>query len=158
MSTWEKNFIDTDKAFWPWPRGEIARSNFILMWRNLSILWQKAIEHETMYGKYSHVIILRDDVYWFRDFNLTQMLELRGIERLPGRPGQGQLYSVLCDETHISEGDLHGLMDHFFVVDRVAADIVCRTYERIVQPTLVGDHWARFRKKTHFHNSDSVRW
>ena len=156
----EKNFIDTDIAFWPRPerRGKTARNNFILMWRNLAILWQKAKKHENMHGKYSYVIILRDDAYWFRDFNLTQILELRGIERLPGRPGEGQLYSVLCDETHISTGDLGGLIDYFFLVDRVAADIVCTTYERIIQPTRFGDGWARFRKKTHFHNSDSVRW
>ena len=89
------------------------------MWKHLAILWQKAKEQEQMYGKYSHVIILRDDAYWFRDFNLTQMLELRGIERLPGRPGEGQLYSVLCDKHHISGGDRHGLMDYFFLVDRV---------------------------------------
>jgi len=84
----EKNFIDADMAFWPKPCGKIAQNNFILMWKHLAILWQKAKEQEQMYGTYSHVIILRDDVYWFRDFNLTQMLELRGIERLPGRPGE----------------------------------------------------------------------
>ena len=147
-------------AFWPRPerRGKTARNNFILMWRNLAILWQKAKKYENMYGKYSYVIILRDDAYWFRDFNLTQILELRGIERLPGRPGEGQLYSVLCDQTHISTGDLDGLIDYFFLVDRVAADIVCTTYERIIQPTRFGDGWASFRKKTHFHNSDLVRW
>jgi len=83
----ERSFIDSDK-FWPLQRGKIARNNFILMWKNLAILWQKAKEHEQVNGRYSHVIILRDDVYWFRDFNLTQMLELRGIERLPGRPGE----------------------------------------------------------------------
>ena len=27
----EKNFIDTDKVFWPWSRGEIARNNFIML-------------------------------------------------------------------------------------------------------------------------------
>ena len=154
----EKNFIDTDKDFWPPARGKIARNNFILMWKNLAILWEKAKEHEKMYGKYDYVIILRDDVYWFRDFNLTKMLELRGIERLPGRPGQGQLYSVLCDAEHVWGGNPRGLFDYFFLVDRVAADVVCTTYERIIQPTRFGDDWARFRRKTHFFNSDSVRW
>ena len=154
----EKNFIDTDMAFWPRPerRGKTARNNFILMW--FAILWQKAKKYENMHGTYSYVIMLRDDAYWFRDFNLTQILELRGIERLPGRPGEGQLYSVLCDETHISTGDLDGLIDYFFLVDPVAADIVCTTYERIIQPPRFGDGWASFRKKTHFHNSDLVRW
>ena len=153
----ESSFIAQEKGFWPNKRGKIARNNFILMWKNLAILWQKAKEHEKRYGKYSYVIILRDDAYWFRDFNLTQMLELRGIERLPGRPGEGQLYSVLCDPRHVSSGDLRGLMDYFFLVDRVAADVVCTTYERIIQPTRFGDDWARFRRTTHFFNSDSVR-
>ena len=154
----ESSFIAQKTGFWQNKRGKVARKNFILMWKNLSILWQKAKEHEKMYGKYSYVIILRDDAYWFRDFNLTQMLELRGIERLPGRPGEGQLYSVLCDPRHVSKADLLGLIDYFFLVDRVAADVVCTTYERIIQPTRFGDDWARFRRTTHFFNSDSVRW
>jgi len=149
----EKSFIDSDK-FWPLQRGKIARNNFILMWKNLAILWQKAKEREHAYGRYSHVIILRDDAYWFRDFNLTQMLELGGIERLPGRPGAGQLYSVLCDRKHLRGGDPRGLMDYFFLVDRVAADIFCTTYERIIQPGRFGDDWARFRRKGKFTNSD----
>ena len=153
----EKNFIDTDKVFWPWSRGEIARNNFIMLWKNLSVLWQKAKKYEEMYGKYSYVIMLRDDAYWFHDFNLTQMLELGGIERLPGRPGEGQLYSVLCDPGHVLGGDLAGLMDYFFLVDRVAADVLFTTYERIIQPTLFGDDWARLRGTTLFIDSDSVR-
>ena len=149
----EKSFIDSEK-FWPLQRGKIARNNFILMWKNLAILWQKAKEHEHVYGRYSHVIILRDDAYWFCDFNLTQMLELGGIERLPGRPGAGQLYSVLCDRKHLRGGDPRGLFDYFFLVDRVAADIFCTTYERIIQPGRFGDDWARFRRKGKFTNSD----
>ena len=156
----ESSFVAKETGIWPRPpkRGRIARTNFILMWKNLSILWRKAKKQEKMYGKYSYVIVLRDDAYWFRDFNMTQMLELRGIERLPGRPGAGQLYSVLCEKGHTLGGDLLGLMDSFFLVDRVAADVVCTTYERLLQPTRFGDDWARFRQTTHFFNSDSVRW
>ena len=141
----ESNFIEKEPRLWPFPRTKIARKNFILMWKNLSILWQKAKEQEEMYGKYSNVIIVRDDAYWFRDFNLTQMLELRGIERLPGRPGEGQLYSVKCDLAHFSGGDPGGLMDYFLLVDRVAADVFCTAYERLLQPTRFGDDWVRFR-------------
>jgi len=45
-------------------------------------------------------------------------------------------------------------MDYFFWVDRVAADIVCTTYERIIHLTRFGDGWARCREETHFENSE----
>lgn len=151
----EKKFIDTDKKFWNVVRGNVARNNFILLWKNLDLLWKKVVENEQTRGKYSYLIILRDDTFWFADFNLTKMLEIGGKPRMGG--DGGMMYSILCDEKHVIVPNLFGgLFDYFFVVDRKAADVLCTTYERILQPALFGDAWQRFvTNRTIFGNSEN---
>ena len=135
-------FIDRD-AFWPGKGslGEAARSNFLMMWKELEELWYQAQSEEHQHGSYSFVMILRDDAYWFQDFNLTKVLDMGGRERLPGNGQAGLLYSMFCDKDRQFGGDSSGIIDYVFLMDRAGAEVFCKSYSRLVWPALFGRKW-----------------
>lgn len=58
----DRNVFWTEKKRGP---GETARTNFLIMWKELEQLWYQAQSEEHHHGSYSCVMILRDDASWF---------------------------------------------------------------------------------------------
>ena len=135
----DRNTFWTDKKG---GRGETARTNFLMMWKELEQLWYLAQSQEHQHGPYSFVMILRDDNYWFQDFNLTKLLDIGGELREVGN-GNGHLYSMLCGLDTKQGGDTSGLIDYVFLMDRAAAEVLCKAYSRLVWPALFGQEWFR---------------
>eukprot|EP00438_Fugacium_kawagutii_P019747 Skav227353 [mRNA] locus=scaffold1665:128519:129808:+ [translate_table: standard] len=120
-------------------QGRIARSNFIMMWKELESMWYLALSQEHLYGSYSYVMILRDDAFWFRDFNLSWLLNVSGIEKAAGSGAGGHLYSMLCHRA--KGGRTDGVIDYVFLLDRPAAETFCKCYSRIARPALFEKEW-----------------
>eukprot|EP00438_Fugacium_kawagutii_P000593 Skav236165 [mRNA] locus=scaffold298:126147:126959:- [translate_table: standard] len=137
-------------------RGTTARSNFILLWKELENLWSLAQSQEHLRCNYSYVMILRDDGFWFRDFNLSQLLDLGGVNKRGSGSGQGgHLYSVLCEKGHkrLRGG---GITDWIFLLDRAAAETFGRCYSRLAQPAVFENAWLeRYVNNTHVWNSET---
>eukprot|EP00438_Fugacium_kawagutii_P026048 Skav215420 [mRNA] locus=scaffold356:629461:630264:- [translate_table: standard] len=138
-------------------QGATARSNFILLWKELESLWDLAQSQERIrFKKYSHVMILRDDSFWFRDFNLSQLLRLGGVQKNESGSGQGgHLYSVLCEtgQSHLRNG---GINDWIFLLDRQAAETFGKSYSRLAQPAAFGNAWLqRYENNTEVWNSET---
>eukprot|EP00438_Fugacium_kawagutii_P031744 Skav206879 [mRNA] locus=scaffold5240:8878:10023:+ [translate_table: standard] len=138
-------FVDRNK-FWPngfgspKEQGRIARSNFILLWKELESLWYLAQVEEHLHGHYSYVMILRDDAFWLQDFNLTKLLDLGGVTKPAAGSGDGgRLYSMLCER---SEGGApSGVIDYVLLLDRAAAESFGKCYSRLTWPTHFGKDW-----------------
>eukprot|EP00438_Fugacium_kawagutii_P023980 Skav204025 [mRNA] locus=scaffold229:194736:195863:+ [translate_table: standard] len=117
--------------------GRIARSNFILLLKELESLWYLALSQEYLRGPYSYVMILRDDAYWFQPFNLSQLLDNGGVERTRGN--KGHLYSLMCETLDVQ--DPLGIIDYVFLLDRPAAETFGRSYSRLAHPAHFGKEW-----------------
>eukprot|EP00438_Fugacium_kawagutii_P029881 Skav202003 [mRNA] locus=scaffold269:579329:580414:+ [translate_table: standard] len=120
--------------------GETARLNFIMLLKELEGLWYRALLEEIRYGPYSYVMILRDDAYWFQDFNMSRLLDLRGTEKTEAGPtNKGHVYSQMCETLEVP--DPLGLTDHVFLLDRPAAEIFGKAYSRLAHPAHFGREW-----------------
>jgi hypothetical protein len=65
-------------------RGSIAHRDFVHMCKEINMLWQQVETHEKEKGagfQYSYVMFIRDDAYWFKDFDLDLMLQITGGRR-----------------------------------------------------------------------------
>eukprot|EP00438_Fugacium_kawagutii_P033497 Skav232532 [mRNA] locus=scaffold319:65619:67703:+ [translate_table: standard] len=118
--------------------GKTARSNFILLLKELESLWYQALLQEHLLGAYSYVMILRDDAFWFQDFNLNRLLDLGGVERTAASStNKGHLYSMLCKNIP----DPFGIIDYVFLLDRSAAETFGKCYSRLAHPAHFGKEW-----------------
>eukprot|EP00438_Fugacium_kawagutii_P033494 Skav232529 [mRNA] locus=scaffold319:33354:38059:+ [translate_table: standard] len=134
-------FVKGNK-FWPDShgpgQGRFARRNFILLLKELENLWYRALLQEDLLGPYSYVMILRDDAFWFQDFNLNRLLGLGGVERtLASSTNKGHLYSMMCKNIP----DPLGIIDYVFLLDRSAAETFGKCYSRLVHPAHFGHEW-----------------
>eukprot|EP00438_Fugacium_kawagutii_P019748 Skav227354 [mRNA] locus=scaffold1665:130689:131807:+ [translate_table: standard] len=118
--------------------GRTARSNFILLLKELESLWYLALSQEHLYGSYSYVMILRDDAFWFLDFSLSRLLDLGGVQRT-GSTNKGHLYTIMCETLAVP--DPLGITDHVFLLDRPAAETFCKAYSRLAHPEHFGKEW-----------------
>eukprot|EP00438_Fugacium_kawagutii_P003310 Skav223908 [mRNA] locus=scaffold5126:128762:140559:- [translate_table: standard] len=137
-------------------QGTTARSNFILLWKELESLWNLAQSQERVRCNYSYVMILRDDGFWVRDFNLSQLLRLGGVQKNGSGSGRGgHLYSVLCEtgQKRIRRG---GITDWIFLLDRPAAETFGKCYSRLAQPAAFGNVWLEgYQNDTLIWNSET---
>eukprot|EP00438_Fugacium_kawagutii_P032763 Skav206032 [mRNA] locus=scaffold1314:420177:421283:+ [translate_table: standard] len=137
-------------------RGTTARSNFILLLKELESLWNLAQSQERIRFKYySYVLILRDDGFWFRDFDLSQLMHLGGVQKIGSGSGQGgHVYSVLCEtgQDHLRTG---GINDWIFLLDRPAAETFGKCYSRLVHPATFGNAWLQRWNNTEVWNSET---
>eukprot|EP00438_Fugacium_kawagutii_P017545 Skav228533 [mRNA] locus=scaffold1887:67132:68289:+ [translate_table: standard] len=156
-------FVDT-KHWWEVKlgpqkvRGPIARSNFILLWKELEGLWNLSLSEENLHGQYAYVMILRDDAFWLQDFNLTRLLDASGVHtKASGSGDNGRLYCMLCERSlgirdwkslgRVVNEEQPGINDYVFLLDRQAAATFGQCYSRIAQPALFGSAWlANFEK------------
>jgi hypothetical protein len=77
-------------------RGSIAHRDFVHMCKEINMLWQQVETHEKEKGagfQYSYVMFIRDDAYWFKDFDLDLMLQITGGRR-HSADGRGQMFST----------------------------------------------------------------
>eukprot|EP00438_Fugacium_kawagutii_P022214 Skav203947 [mRNA] locus=scaffold391:189933:197689:- [translate_table: standard] len=140
-------FIDTTR-WWDLTelhkgQGRIARSNLILMLKELESLWDIAQSRERLRSNYSYVMILRDDGFWFRNLDLSQLLRVGGVQKMGSGSGQGgHMYSVLCEtgQVHLRKG---GINDWIFVLDRAAAETFGKCYSRLAHPATFGNTWLK---------------
>eukprot|EP00438_Fugacium_kawagutii_P019673 Skav225737 [mRNA] locus=scaffold28:12852:14931:- [translate_table: standard] len=134
-------------------RQEIARQNFILMLKELETMWHMLKEEEkTQLQPYSYVMILRDDAWWMEDFNLDLLLR-NGKQRGRGRGSGshfGHLYSLFCKNLPTK-----GIIDHVFVLDRTAAEMLGTSYSRIIRPADFGTGWLQQMKSQQPKNSEN---
>eukprot|EP00438_Fugacium_kawagutii_P034685 Skav231156 [mRNA] locus=scaffold3252:42639:43493:- [translate_table: standard] len=146
-------FVDT-KHWWDLQgplqegRGPTARSNFIMLWKELEGLWNLTLSQEHLHGQYSHVIILRDDAFWLQDFNASHLLDLDGVKKNGSGSGDGgHLYCMLCEKSRafimdrVIEVKIIGITDYVFVLDRQAAETFGKSYSRLAWPALFGNEW-----------------
>ena len=49
--------------------------------------------------------------------------------------------AMLCDPDKKRGGDTSGLIDYIFLMDRAAAEVLCKSYSRLVWPALFGKEW-----------------
>ena len=132
-------------------KGHIARNNFILLVKELEALWDVAEKEEKINKQqYSYVMILRDDAWWVKDFDLDLMLQKGGVRRTTGHQNKGHLYSLLCKRIVTK-----GIIDYAFVLDRTAAEIVGRSYSRIVRPADFGTTWLQLLNSGRCKNSEN---
>eukprot|EP00438_Fugacium_kawagutii_P031745 Skav206880 [mRNA] locus=scaffold5240:11255:12313:+ [translate_table: standard] len=120
--------------------GETARSNFIMLLKELESLWYLALLEEHDHGPYSYVMILRDDAFWFQDFNISRLLDFGGVQKaIAGSTNKGHLYSQMCETLEVP--DPLGITDHVFLLDRPAAETFGKAYSRLAHPAHFGREW-----------------
>lgn len=140
-------------GLWNWSaRGAIARRNFVLMHKEINILWRQVETREKKIGagfQYSYVMFLRDDAYWLKDFDLDLMLQIGN------RTGRGQIFTMGgCNRASAKFDVRRGLVDFIFLVDRTAANIFGNIYKYIARPGDMGKSWLQHLNRTNFSDSE----
>ena len=67
------------------------------MRKEINMLWQQVETHEKEKGagfQYSYVMFIRDDAYWFKDFDLDLMLQISGGRQHSAVSGGRQMLST----------------------------------------------------------------
>jgi len=149
-ATEDLSFIDKSMMWWRVKYGRTARENFIRMLKELEMMWHAAQKEERKQRQqYSYVLIVRDDVWWLKDFDLDLLVRTGGVQKAVGR-NAGHVYSAPCKNRPTK-----GLVDHVFLFDRSAAEIMGSSYSRIVRPGDFGRAWLEHLEAEKPKNSEN---
>jgi len=149
-ATEDLSFIDKSMMWWRVKYGRTARENFIRMLKELEMMWHAAQKEERKQKQqYSYVLIVRDDVWWLKDFDLDLLVRTGGVQKAIGR-NAGHVYSAPCKNRPTK-----GLVDHVFLFDRSAAEIMGLSYSRIVRPGDFGRAWLEHLEAEKPKNSEN---
>ena len=136
-------------------RGRGARNNFVHLQKELNMMWQEAKRLEKEKGfQYEYVMIIRDDAYWLKDFDLDRMLQIGGNVKLSGE-GHGRVFSLACDADLLRFDPRGGILDYVFLGDRESANWFGEVYNYLVRPQDIGHSWMGHLDNTKPINSET---
>lgn len=105
-----------------------ARRNFIKVYYMLHRLWSEvlAVERRTS-ANYTHVLVVRDDAFWYRDFRFSKLLQ---TDPRCGSAGPGCVYVNKCGK-HSSYGG-KGIVDYVTFSERKVSAHFADMYIEVV--------------------------
>lgn len=126
------NFI-MQSRWWkerPHRDGAAARRNIMKTFKPMQALWDAAKHVEELRGRYTHVMILRDDARWFAHFDLNRI-----VARSTTLSQHAHGYALSCEPGRSSFSPGTGIVDFVYLLERAAAEPFASFYTEIMLGT-----------------------